>query len=211
MSETVLLRSKVPDIRRRRRHLKRDAARHPHSVRFELLDLRGVVRHEAHGFHSEDSEDARGAFVSPQVCGEAEDAIRVHGVEAVILEVIGCDLVRDSNPATFLCEIQESRARGTPELLQGRVQLGAAVAPLRAKHVARNALGVQSDEHVFPPRNLSFHEGHMIVSGERALESMDSKCAVPGGESRGNREEDVVAKLDVRPWHGRRFAKTGAI
>jgi len=211
MSEPVLLRPEVPQIGRRRRDLKRDAARDPHAIRFELLDFRGVVRHEPYRFHSEDPEHARRALVRPQVCRKSEDSIRIDRVEAVILEVIRRDLVRDANPAAFPRQIEQDSARGTPELLQRRIQLGPAIAPLRAEHVPGHALGMQSDEDVFSACNLPFYEGHMVVSGVGALEGMDPKRAVPGGESRRDREKDVVAELDVRARHGRRFAKTGAI
>jgi len=85
MSETILLRSQVPNVRGRGRHLERDAFRHGDAVGAELLDFRGVVRHELNRRHPEDPEHARGTFVTPEIRGEAKDPVRVDGVKAVVL------------------------------------------------------------------------------------------------------------------------------
>src|SRR5207245_1508644 len=84
MPKALLLRSEVANVRRRGRHLERDAFRYVDAVRAEFLDLRGVVRHQLNRCHAKHSEHARGTLVTPEVRGEAKDAICVDGVETVV-------------------------------------------------------------------------------------------------------------------------------
>src|SRR5437879_10360337 len=115
--EALLLRSQVSNVRRRDRHLERDAFRYVDAVRAELLDFRGVVRHELDRRHPEDPEHAGGTLVTPKIRREAEDPVRVDGVETVVLKVVRRDLVHDPDAASLLGQVQEDALRGAPEWL----------------------------------------------------------------------------------------------
>src|SRR5207247_7572806 len=99
MPEALLLRSQVANVRRRGGHLERDAFRHVDTVRAELFDFRGVVRHELDRRHPEDPEHAGGTLVTPKIRREAEDSVRVDRVETVVLEVVCGALVNDTDAA----------------------------------------------------------------------------------------------------------------
>src|SRR2546430_6728645 len=123
VSEPLLLRSKVANVRRRDRHLERDACRDVDTVRAELLDLRGVVRHELDRRHPEDPEHAGGTLVTPKIRGETKDPVRVDGVETVVLKVVRRDLIHDPDAASLLGQVQEDALRGAPESLHRGVEL----------------------------------------------------------------------------------------
>src|SRR5256712_354444 len=140
MPKALLLRSEVANVRRRGRHLERDAFRYVDAVRAEFLDLRGVVRHQLNRCHAKHSEHARGTLVTPEVRGEAKDAICVDGVETVVLEVVRRDLVDDPDAPSLLGEVQQDAFRRASESPHCGIELFATVAPLRAEDIAGHAL-----------------------------------------------------------------------
>jgi len=160
-----------------------------------LLDFRGVVRHQPDRLHPEDPQDAGRALVGPEVGGEAQNSVRVHRVEAVILKMVGRDFVCDPDPSALLGQVQQGAAGRFPEFLEGSIELCAAVAALGPEHIARDALGVEANEDILAPGDLSFDQGHMVFPAERALERVDAERSVPRGEPRRPREEEVVAQF----------------
>src|SRR3989449_6807721 len=128
MPEALLLRSQVANVRRRGGHLERDAFRHVDTVCAELLDFRGVVRHELDRRNPEDPEHAGGTLVTPKIRREAEDTVRVDRVETVVLEVVRRNLVHDPDAAPLLSQVQEDALRRGPGSLHPGIELLAAIA-----------------------------------------------------------------------------------
>src|SRR5438309_7993136 len=203
MRETRLLRPEVADVRGGRRDLERNAVDHPEPVRFELLDLRGIVRHETDRLHPEEPQYAGRALVRPEVGGEAQDPVRVDRVEAVVLKMVRRDLVRDPDPPAFLGQVQEGAAGRLAEFRQRGVQLGAAVAALGSEHVPRDAFRVEAHEDILPSSDLSLDQGHVVLAGEGTLERVDAERPVPGREPGGPHEQDVVTQLQGFSDHAR--------
>jgi len=133
--------------------LERDPFGDPHAVRLELLDLRGVVRHQPHRFHAEHAEHAGSALVRAEVRGESQDAVRIDRVEPVVLKVVRRDFVRDPDPAAFLREVDQGAVGRRSDSLQGGIELGPAVAPFGSEHVTSDAFRVKANEHVLSARN----------------------------------------------------------
>ena len=78
--------------------------------------------------------------------------VRVDGVEAVVLEVVGLQLVGDADAAALVAaQVDDDAAARLGDRAQRVVELGAAVAAVRAEDVAREALAVHAHEHGSPP------------------------------------------------------------
>src|SRR5262249_27926789 len=75
---------------------------------------------------------------------EAEHGIGIDGVEACFLQVIGTDLVGESQAAAFLLQIQNDATAVLLELRERQAKLISAVASPRAEHTSRQASRVQS-------------------------------------------------------------------
>ena len=102
-------------------------------------------------------QDLRADAVVAQVGGQAELEVRVDGVEAVLLELVGAQLVEQADAATLLREVEEHAAALVLDPLQRVVELLAAVAAQRVEDVAGQALRVHADQHVAPrPRSSPF-------------------------------------------------------
>jgi len=205
--EALLFRSQVTNVRRGGGHLERNAFRHLDTVRAELLDLRGVVRHELDRRHPEDPKHAGGTLVTPQIRREAEDSVRIDRVETVVLEVIRRDLVHDTDAAALLGEVQEDALRGSPDSLHRGIELLAAVAPLRTEDIARHAFGVEAHKDIGLPRDVPFHERHVLFAGEWADEGVDSEVPVARRKPSLASEENVVAEFGFEARHGPAFRR----
>jgi len=211
MPEALLLRSQVANVRRRGGHLERDAFRHVDTVRAELLDFRGVVRHELDRRHPEDPEHAGGTLVTPKIRREAEDSIRVDRVETVVLEVVGGDLVHDPDAASLLGQVQEDASRRVPDSLHRGIELLTAIASFRTEDIARHALGVEAHKDVGLPHDVPFHERHVLFAGERADEGVDPEVPVARRKPSLASEENVVAEFGFETRHGPPFRRVRRI
>jgi len=207
VSEALLLRSQVANVRRRDRHLERDAFRDADTVRAELLDFRRVVRHEMDRRHAEDSKHAGGALVTPKIRGEAQHPVRVDRVEAVVLKVVRRDLVHDPDAASLLGQVQEDALRGAPESLHRGVELLTAVAPLGTEDIARHAFGVEAHKDVALLGDVPFDKRHVLFARERAYERVDPEVPVAGREPRLASEENVIAEFALEARHGPPFRR----
>jgi len=205
MPQALFLRAQVADVRGRGADLKGDPFRHANTVRAELLDFRGVVRHQLDRGDPEDPQRGCGTLVTPKIRGKTKSAVRVDRVEAVILQVVRRDLVDDADAPSLLGEVQEDALRRPADSLQCGVQLLAAVAPLRAEYIAGHAFGMQAHEDVLLPRDPSYHEGDVLFAAERADERGDAEVPVPGREPRLTSEQDVVAEFAFEAGHVPRF------
>src|SRR2546422_9920283 len=154
MPQALFLRPQVADVRSRDANVEGDAFRHANAVRAELLNLRGVVRHQLDRAYTEDPQHACGALVTAKIRRKTEGAVRVDRVEAVILKMVCRNLVDDADAPSLLGEVQEHAFGCPPESLQRGVQLLAAVAPLRTEHIAGHAFRVEAHEDVLLPGDL---------------------------------------------------------
>src|SRR5437870_6002484 len=166
MPQALLLRAQVADVRGRGADLEGDAFRHANAVRAELLDLRGVVRHQLDRGDPEDPQHACGTFVTSEVRRKTKRAVRIDRVETVILKVVRRNLVDDADAPSFLGEVQEDAFGRPPESLQCGIQLLAAVAPLRTEYIAGHAFELRAAGTSRLPANLPFPEATGLSPGK---------------------------------------------
>ena len=97
-------------------------------------------------------EDLRADAVVAQVDGQPELEVRVDGVEALVLQVVGAQLVEQADAAALLGEVEQHAAALVLDHRERRLELLAAVAAQRVEDVAGQALGVHAHEHVVARR-----------------------------------------------------------
>ena len=97
-------------------------------------------------------EDLGADPVVAQVGGQAELEVGVDGVEALLLELVGLELVEQADPAALLGEVEQHAAALVLDHRERRGELVAAVAAQRVEDVAGQALAVDADEHVLAAR-----------------------------------------------------------
>src|SRR5439155_3631888 len=163
VAELRLLRAKVPDVTGPRLGLERRTGHDIDAVALEAADLLGVVGEEPDAVDTQVAQDLRADPVVPQILAEAELQVRLDGVPALVLERVGADLVRQPDPPALLMEIDEDAATGRGDQGERLLELIPAIAALGAEHVARQALGVEADEHLGVSPHVAQDERHVLV------------------------------------------------
>ena len=102
--------------------------------------------------------------------GQALLQVGVDGVVALLLELVGADLVAESDAATLVAaQVDQDAAALLLDQVERGVQLRAAVAAQRAEHVAGQALGVHADEDVLGAGHVAHDEREVLLVVEHRL------------------------------------------
>ena len=101
--------------------------------------------------------------VVAKVGREAELEVGLHRVEPAVLQLVGAELVEQSDAPALLSEVEQHAAALGLDLPQRLLELGSAIAPLRPEHVTRDALGVHADEHVLDAVDLALDEREVVL------------------------------------------------
>src|SRR6266540_4099606 len=138
----------------------------------EALDprrLAGVVREDPDRRQAEVVQD----LVSdpPLACigGKAELEIRLDGVEAAFLELVGLQLVEQADAAAFLRHVEKDAALLVSDPAEGKVELLAAVTAQRVEDVACQTFGVDSHEHVLGAFDVAAYKRDVRAPRDRLL------------------------------------------
>ena len=151
MAHALGLHLEVAGVHRVRRRVDGDALDNGDTVAAQRFDLRRVVGDEANARDAELVEHGRCRGVVARVDGQAEGDVRVDSVEALVLQRVRADLVREADTASLMTEVQDDAAAGARDGLERLLQLLATVAAERAEGVAGEALRVEADEHRLRP------------------------------------------------------------
>ena len=114
----------------------------------QAFDLVGVIGQEADGIDSQVPQDEAGHGVVPFVHFVAQEQVGLGGVVAQVLEVVGPQFIQQADAPALLAQVEDDAAAGRGDLLQGQLQLLAAVAALGAEDVAGEAFGVEPHQHL---------------------------------------------------------------
>src|SRR6185369_4147113 len=147
MTELLLLRAEVFDVRRVRRDFYGHAFDDRKAVAFETDDLTRIVRQEADFLHAEIAKDLGADTVVPEILFKAQLEIRFDGVATLVLQRVGLDLVGKADAAALLVHVDEHAFALLIDHAQRVADLIAAVAARRAEDVAGEALRVHAHEH----------------------------------------------------------------
>ena len=143
----LLLRAQVADVVGGRHGRQADPADDLEVVSAESAVLGGVVGDEAGPTYPQVGEDRRAGAVGPGVDGQAECGVGVDGVEALLLQRVGADLVAEPDPASLVAaQVDDGAAALLGDGGQGLFELRAAVAAQRADDVTGETFAVDADE-----------------------------------------------------------------
>ena len=167
---------------------------HPQAVALQPADLLGVVGQDPDRRQAEVDQDLGADAVVAQVGRQAELEVGVDGVIALLLQLVGLELVEQADAATLLGEVEQHALALGLDHRQRRLQLLAAVAAQRVEDVAGQALGVHADQHVLLARDLALdHRDVVLVVDQRAV--ADDREVAEAGRHRGR--HDALDELVV--------------
>src|SRR5215470_1426619 len=167
------------------RHLDGHPLDHLEPIALDADDLLRVVGEDAQLLRPQVHEDLRPDTVVAQVGLEAQGLIGFHGVLAVVLDLVGPQLVDEADPTSLLAHVHEDAAAFTLDDRERLVELRAAVAPARAEHVTGEALRVHAYENGLVGAHVALDEGHGEAIVHRGLIGDAGEVAVVGGKLGG--------------------------
>ena len=126
------------------------------------VDLVGVVGVQHDRLDLEGVDHGRGVVVAAHVAVEAEVEVGLEGVEAVVLQLVGPDLLGDADAAAFLAHVEDQAEVIGGDAVEGELELVAAVAAQRAEHVAGEALGVHAGRDFAGARDRAADNGDVV-------------------------------------------------
>ena len=128
--------------------------------------LSGIVGEEAHGSDPELSKDRRALAVVAGVDGQPERDIGVDRVGTGVLGHVGAKLVHQADSSSLVTgRVHQDATPLRSDQPQSGTELDAAVATQRSEGVARQALGVESHEHVVAVGDVAHDHRHVDVAG----------------------------------------------
>ena len=105
----------------------------------------------------------------------------IDGVQSLLLQFVGGNLVHQADATTFLNEIDDGTFTFLLNELHGLVQLLTAVTALAAEDVACGTTGVHSYEHRLVGGPFSLDEGDMLQTVALLTEGDDTEVSVSSG------------------------------
>ena len=152
------------------------------SVTFEAAAFDGVVGEQPHLPHAEVAQHLGSDAVVAFVGFEAEGEVGVNGVHALLLQVVGFQLVDQADATPLLTHIEDYAATFLLYHAHGLVQLVAAVAFTAAEDVAGGAAGMHTHQHgliVFP---FAFRQRHVCGAVVQLGVGGEFEIAPAGGQ-----------------------------
>src|SRR3954468_11314817 len=182
--ELFLLRPEVTGGRDRRRNLERQPFRDRQAVAFETDELPRVVREQPHAADAQILEDLHADPVVALVGLEPEALVGLDGVEALVLQLVGADLVGQADAAPLLVEVEEHAAAFGGDPCHRGVELRAAVAPRRVEDVPGQAPRVHAHHDVLAVAEIAVDKRDVRFAVDPALEREHTEIADAGRERR---------------------------
>lgn len=111
----------------------------------KAIKFAGIVGHQANPGTAKQQQHASGDSVIALIIIEPDSAVRVDGIEATILQLIGPKLVGQAEATTFLLEVKHDAATVLRQLHERQAELIATVAAARTEYVPRQARRMQAN------------------------------------------------------------------
>jgi len=141
--------------------------RHPlidgEAVPFEPNQLARIVGDGTDRLQPKIEQDLRTDPVVAEVGLESESLVCLDRVAALILELVGLELVEQSDSSTFLIEVDDQSLSFLRDHPQRGVELPAAIAAQGMEYIAREALGVHAHQYAVVWANVTKDEGDVLM------------------------------------------------
>ena len=132
------------------------------TVCFETYALYRIVGEQTHFVYTEMTEHLCTATIVALVWLETEMGIGVNGIVAFFLKLVGCNLVHQTDAASFLLHVDNNSLSCLVYHLHGLVELLTAVTTLAAQNVACSARRVNTDQDRLAFFPFSLDECHVF-------------------------------------------------
>lgn len=139
---------------------------------FETRHFSGVVCQQAYAGLAEQRQHSRRHAKVAGIDSKAKAQIGVHRVKALILKLIGAQLVDQANPAALLAEVKQDAPAALRNLMQCGLKLRPAVTLEAAQHITGEAFAMEADQRGRAIGRAD-DERDMLFDGLRAAEGDD--------------------------------------
>src|SRR5437867_6263121 len=144
-------------------HHNRYSLSHLDSVKLQILQLIRIVRQKLDRFHVKRHQHVCCNVVVSFVRLEAHLLVRLNGVETCILQLVGFDLVDETDSPAFLPQIENYPPFHLADSREGLLKLLSAVATQRADSIACKTLGVQPYWNVLSLEDIAMDKRGMLL------------------------------------------------
>ena len=134
-----------------------------YSERPQGIQLVGVIGQQAHGSDAEILQYAGGGRVLPLIGLVAERQVGVDRVQALVLEVVGPQLVPQPNAAALLAQVDQNAGTLLSDAFDRQVELLPTIAAQGTEHIPCEALGMDPDQQFATALDLSQDKGQMLL------------------------------------------------
>jgi len=164
------------------RDLERYAFDNLQAVPFQPNNLARIVGEQPELLDAEITQNLRSKPIGPEVGRKAQPLVRLDRVQSLILELIGTQLVMQPDPAAFLADVEDHAPALGRDQIHGKLELVAAIAPLRAEDITGQALGMHANENQPAGRDITHGQREVGTGIERICIRRDPELAVPRGQ-----------------------------
>ncbi len=154
------------------------------------IDLARVVGHQLESADAEMLQHRHTDIVAAHVSPETEALIGFDGIGAAILQLIGANLVEQTDAAAFLTQIEQHAAAFGGNALERFLQLIAAVTAHREEGVAGQALGMHAAQHRRAVIDVAQGQGDVVLAGGLILETVHGEGRPGRWQPRGGDESN---------------------
>jgi len=158
---------------------------HPHTRAFQRLDLLWIVRHQPHRADSQVDQDRAGQLITAQVGFETQLLIGLDRIGALILKLIGAQLIEQTDPTAFLIFVNDQAPTLARNGRESQLQLRPAIASKAVKYIASEALRMDAHQRRIAGNYVAQAQHHGLFLSVR--EPINAKMTEAAGEiSLGN-------------------------
>ena len=144
------------------------------------MNLGGIVGHQTQLLCTQGNQNLCAHAIFTQVRGKAKLDVGIYRIIALLLQLIGTQLVNQTDTTAFLTQVQQQAAAFLVNGLKCCSQLLAAVTACRTKGIAGQALRVYTAEHRLTICNIAHGQGNMMLAGQLIDKAVNLKMSVFG-------------------------------
>ena len=145
------------------------------------MNLGGIVGHQTQLLCTQSNQNLCTHAIFTQIRGKAQLDVGIYRIIALLLQLIGTQLVNQTDTTAFLTQVQQQTAAFLVNGLKCCSQLLAAVTACRTKGITGQALRVYTAEHRLTICNITHGQGNMMLAGQLIDKAVNLKMSVFGG------------------------------
>src|SRR5260370_4247565 len=145
-----------------RRNSDRDLINNIQSIALEPDDFLWIVRKQTDIAYSQIDQNLCADTVLAQIAGETELLVCLDRFQAIFLKLVSLDLGRQADSSSLLSHVNQDTSALALDLLQGSVQLVAAIAAARTEHISGQTLAMYSNQRWICGRHRSGGQRQMM-------------------------------------------------